>query len=96
MANISCGDSRTSDAARRVPRKTPDFSTLPLRVLKVYGFVTHFTLKWFIIQTVSKIMLISKNVNQARQVPTLPYELHKSAYNIIKHRRYYYVWTYKT
>ena len=76
--------------------KNSDFSTLSLGVLKVYGFVTHFTLKGLIIQTASKNKLISKNANQARQVPTLPYDLHKSAYNIIKHRRYYYVWTYKT
>jgi len=76
--------------------KNSNFSTLSLGVLNVYGFVTHFTLKGLIIQTVSKNKLISKNENQARQVPTLPYDLHKSAYNIIKHRRYYYVWTYKT
>jgi len=76
--------------------KNISFSTLFLRVLKVYGFVIHFMLKGLIIQTVSKRTLISKNANQARQVPTLPYDLHKSAYNIIKHRRYYYVWTYKT
>ena len=76
--------------------KNSDFSTLSLGVLKNYGFVTHFTLKGLIIQTVSKRTLISKNANQARQVPTLTYDLHKSAYNIIKHRRYYYVWTYKT
>ena len=76
--------------------RNSDFSTLNMRVLKVYNFVTHFDLPWPIIQTVSKNTLISKNANQARQVPTLPYDLHKSAYNIIKHRRYYYVWTYKT
>ena len=63
--------------------KNSDFSTLSLGVLKIYGFVTHFTLKGIIIQTVSERTLISKNANQARQVPTLPYVLHKSAYNII-------------
>ena len=63
--------------------KNSDFSTLSFGVLKVYSFVTHFTLKGLIIQTVSKRTLISKNANQARQVPTLPYDLHKSAYNII-------------
>ena len=40
-------------------------------------------------------MTIDSEIPGARQVPTLPYELHKSAYNIIKHRRYYYVWTYQ-
>jgi hypothetical protein len=41
-------------------------------------------------------MAIDPGIPGVRQVPTLPYDLHKSAYNIIKHRRYYYVWTYKT
>ena len=63
--------------------KNSDFSTLSLGVLKVYGFVTHSDLQWPIIQTVSKRTLISKHAYQARQVPTLPYDLHKSAYNII-------------
>ena len=72
------------------------FSTLGMRVLKIYGFVTHSGLQVLIIQTVSRNKLISENAYWGRQVPTLPYDPHKSAYNIIEHRRYYYVWTYKT
>ena len=60
-----------------------NFSTLGVRVLKVYTFVTHLGLQGLIIQTVSKNKLISKNAYWGRQVPTLPYDLHKSAYNII-------------
>ena len=37
------------------------FSTLLLRVLKVYDFVTHSGLQGLIIQTASKNKLISKN-----------------------------------
>ena len=37
------------------------FSTLCVRVLKVYTFVTHLGLQRLIIQTVSKNKLISKN-----------------------------------
>ena len=37
------------------------FSTLGVRVLKVYTFVTHLGLRGLIIQTVSKNKLISKN-----------------------------------
>ena len=61
----------------------PNLSTLVLRVLKIYTFVTHLGLRGLIIQTVSKNKLISKNAYWGRQVPTLPYDLHKSAYNII-------------
>jgi len=61
----------------------PCFSTLFSRVLKVYGFVTHFALRGLIIQTVSKRKLISKNAYQVRQASTLPYDLHKSVYTII-------------
>ena len=54
-----------------------------LRVLKINDFVTHYALLWLIIQTVSKDKLISNQAYQARQAPTLPYDLNKSAYTII-------------
>jgi len=64
---VILGDRRESKTGAAAPCKRaeskclPIFSTLFVRVLKIYDLVTHSVFQTLIIQTVSKNKLISKN-----------------------------------